>query len=404
MKILTFTTLYPDSTRPAHGVFVENRLRHLVASGKIQSRVMAPVPWFPGRNGIWGSYSKYARVPAFEVWHGIEVEHPRYPLIPKIGMTSAPWLMAMALKKRVSRAIADGHEFDVIDAHFFYPDGVAAAMLGTSLGKPVVITARGTDINLFPEYFFPGRMIQWAARRAASIITVCQALKDRLIRLGIDENKITVLRNGVDLEMFQPGPDRISARCSLQAGEKMLLSVGGLIPLKGHDLIIRALTSLPGFRLLIAGEGPAQRQLEKLAASLGLTERVTFLGRVGHHELARFYGAADALVLASSREGWPNVLLEAMACGTPVIATNVGGIPEVITRPEAGILATERTSESIAAAIKELFSTYPDRTDTRRFAERFSWEETTAGLERLFALVADQGETGNSACGRRFTD
>jgi glycosyltransferase involved in cell wall biosynthesis len=295
--------------------------------------------------------------------------------------------MAAALKKRFLQLIEHGYDFDVIDAHYFYPDGVAAAMLGARLGKPVVITARGTDINLIPQYYFARRLIQWAAQSAAALISVCQALKDRLVELGIDGNKITVLRNGVDLEMFQPPRDRRSERYRKEAGEKILLSVGKLIPLKGHELVIRAMACLPSCKLFLAGEGPILQDLQQLAASLKLTERVVFLGNVAHQELSHLYGAADALVLASSREGWPNVLLEAMACGTPVVATRTGGIPEIITRPEAGVLTKERTAESIAAAVKELFSAYPDRADTRRFAEQFSWDETTAGQEKLFASV-----------------
>ncbi len=279
MQILTLTTLYPDSSRPTHGIFVENRLRHLILGGKVQSRVMAPVPWFPGKRGASESYCKYARVPAYEVRYGIEVEHPRYPLIPKIGMTAAPWLMAFALKKRISHLIKRGYEFDAIDAHY-YPDGVAAAILGESLGKPVVITARGTDLNLIPNYYLPRRMVQWAAGRAAALITVCLALKDRLIELGADESRITVLRNGVDLDTFQPLRDRAAVRCRLGTGERMLLMVGGLIPLKGHDLVICALPSLPACKLFIAGEGPAQKNLQQLATSLSLADRITFLGRV----------------------------------------------------------------------------------------------------------------------------
>jgi len=259
------------------------------------------------------------------------------------------------------------------------------------LSKPVVITARGSDINLISGFYLPRRMIQWAAQRAAGIVTVCQALKDRLIELGIDGSRIVVLRNGVDLETFQPPRNRSVRGCELDPSEKMLLSVGGLIPLKGHDLVIQALASLSGCKLFIAGEGPARAGLQRLVSSLGLDKRVVFLGRVEHEELARYYGAADALILASSREGWPNVLLEAMACGTPVIATRVGGIPEMIQKPEAGILIGERTAEAIAAGVRELFSSYPDHAATRQFAENFSWDETTAGLEKLFASVIKAG-------------
>ena len=308
IQILTFTTLYPDSTRPAHGVFVENRLRHLLAAGHVSSRVVAPVPWFPFQSAIFGNFARYCRVPAHEFRLGIDVAHPRYPLIPACGMSTAPWLMAMAVKPLIQRTIAGGYNFDIIDAHYFYPDGVAAAILGRLLHKPVVITARGTDINYIPRYYWPRRMILWASCRAAAIITVCEALKNTLVNLGVSENKITVLRNGVDLHTFKPPEDRDTLRASLGMKGPTLLSVGGLIPRKGHDRVILALRHLPEASLSIIGEGPERNKLETLARENGLGDRITFLGRVEHNRLPDHYGAADLLVLASSREGWANVL------------------------------------------------------------------------------------------------
>ena len=387
LKLLTFTTLYPDSIRHTHGIFVESRLRHLLAGGKVESRVVAPVPWFPLKHSIFGSYAKLARVPRREVWHGIDVDHPRYPLIPKVGMTAAPWLMAAALKPMLVRIVETGYDFDIIDAHYFYPDGVAAVMLGRALGKPVVVTARGTDLNLIPRHHFPRRMIQWAARRCAAIITVCRALKDTLVQLGIPAHKVTVLRNGVDLALFKPPQDRHAVRDRLGVTGQTLLSVGGLIPRKGHDLVIRSLACLPGFRLAIAGGGAEEGKLRRLTDSLGLRERVTFLGTLSHEALARYYGAADALVLASSREGWANVLLESMACGTPVAATRIWGTPEIVTVPEAGVLIDDRSTRGLSEGIVRLFACYPDRAATRRFAEQFSWDPTTEGQEKLFAEV-----------------
>ncbi|HWJ95116.1 MAG TPA: glycosyltransferase, partial [Telluria sp.] len=166
MKILTFSTLFPNSEKPGHGIFVETRLRHLVASGKVESRVVAPVPWFPLRHERFGSYARFAKVPRQEVRHAIRVTHPRYPVVPKIGMNVAPALLAQSARREIGRILDEGYDFDLIDAHYFYPDGVAAAMLGRYFNKPVVVTARGSDITLFPKYRVPRRMITWAAGRA----------------------------------------------------------------------------------------------------------------------------------------------------------------------------------------------------------------------------------------------
>jgi len=386
MKLLTFSTLFPNPVRPQHGIFVETRLRHLVASGAAEARVVAPVPWFPFRGERFGRYAAFARVPAAETRHGIRVLHPRYPLLPKIGMHVAPFLLAQAVKPVIGRMIDEGDDFDLIDAHYFYPDGVAAAMLGRHFNKPVVITARGSDVSLLPQYRLPRRMILRAAAEADGVVTVCQALRSELAALGADPDRITVLRNGVDLDFFHP-QDRDRLRADLMLARHTLLSAGNLVPLKGHDLVIRALTRLPDTELLIAGAGPEHAALADLAVELGVAGRVRFLGSVPQAELRRYYAAADALVLASSREGWPNVLLEAMACGTPVVASRVYGTPEIVAAPAAGLLLPERTPEAIAAAVLSLRAAALPRSATRRYAEGFSWDDTTRGQLDLFRAI-----------------
>ncbi|ABC23891.1 glycosyltransferase family 4 protein [Rhodospirillum rubrum] len=394
LRVLVFSTLYPNAIHPHHGVFVENRLRALIDRGGFEAQVIAPVPWFPSTHPRWGAYADYAAVPRREVRHGIPVFHPRYPVLPKIGMTLAPLLMAGALWPGMERLLAEGPAPDVIDAHYAYPDGVAAAVLARRLNKPLVITARGTDISVIPQYRLPRRMIVWAAGQAAAMVAVCKALKDEMVAIGIAEGAITVLRNGVDLGVFQP-LDRAQARRSLDLAEEgpLIASVGHLIERKGHHLVIEALAALikgplPTLRLVIAGEGPERDRLEDLAKDLGVAARVRFLGRVPHEGLSAVYSAADALVLASSREGWANVLLESMACGTPVVASNIWGTPEVVTTPAAGVLLKERSAEAIAQSVAGLLAAPPPRVATRAYAERFSWDETASGLAALFSRVS----------------
>ncbi|MDQ1830146.1 glycosyltransferase family 4 protein [Massilia scottii] len=386
MKILTFTTLFPNQVRPNNAIFVETRLRHLVASGQVEARVVAPVPWFPFTDKRFGQYGDFARVPASEERFGLPVLHPRYPVIPKVGMNFAPALLASAAKATVGRMLDEGYDFDLIDAHYFYPDGVAAVKLGKHFNKPVVITARGSDISLIPNFAKPRKMIQWAAANAAAVITVCDALKTELVQLGADPATITPLRNGVDLRRFHQG-DRAGLRREIGLDGFTLLSVGHLVELKGHDLAIGALPLLPGVTLLIAGSGVELPRLQALARELKVEERVRFLGAVPQPELPRYYGAADALVLASSREGWANVLLESMACGTPVVASRVWGTPEVVAAPAAGVLMRERSRRGVADAVQALRADYPAHDDTRRYAEQFSWDSTTAGQLRLFNAI-----------------
>jgi glycosyltransferase involved in cell wall biosynthesis len=247
-------------------------------------------------------------------------------------------------------------------------------------------------------------MILWAARRAAAIVTVCEALRTRLIELGAGGARIHTLRNGVDLVHFRPRDRDIARRnYDVEGTAPVLLSVGHLIERKGHHLVIEALARLPSARLLIAGDGPERAALERLAMRLGVAERVRFLGRVAHDALAEIYSAADLLVLASSREGWANVLLEAMACGTPVAATKVWGTPEVVADPAAGLLVEPRTADAFAIAIARVLAAPPSRAATRLYAERFSWDATTTGQLVLFHQVLARAHSHSRDAAHRST-
>jgi glycosyltransferase involved in cell wall biosynthesis len=208
-----------------------------------------------------------------------------------------------------------------------------------------------------------------------------------MVSLGMDPASVTVLRNGVDLKLFRPG-DRSAVRQQLGWQGNVLLSVGLLIERKGHHLAIDMMRQLPEkFSLMIAGEGPMRGQLERQIAEAGLVGRVHLLGSKSQTELVDLYGAADALVLASSREGMANVLLESLACGTPLLATRAWGTPEVVRDPVAGVMADERSAQALAAACLRLFAAYPDRAATRQYAETFGWDTTTNGQLELFDRV-----------------
>ncbi len=386
IRTLTFTSLYPSVTVPHHGIFVEQRLRHLLASGEVETTVVAPVPWFPIKHRSMGEYAQFASIPAREERHDTDIRHPRFLRIPKVGMSVAPLLMAIALRRELERR-NDELPFDLIDAHYFYPDGVAAALLGKWLGKPVVITARGTDINLIPNFKLPRRWILWAAERSAGMIAVSDALRDRMVEIGVNADKVTTLRNGVDLGLFCPMPDRSQLRSDLDLNGFTLLSVGHLIERKGHHLVIEALRLLPEVDLLVVGSGHMLNELQELSRAMGVEDRVRFVGAISQDELRAYYNAADALVLASSREGMANVLLESIACGTPAVATPYWGNPEVISNGAAGQLTRDRSSDAIAEGVQALREAYPSRGDTRRHAEQFGWQATTDGQLEIFSRI-----------------
>jgi teichuronic acid biosynthesis glycosyltransferase TuaC len=386
IRALTLTSLFPSSVQPAHGVFVRQRLQHLVATQDVEIRVIAPVPWYPSHAPGPAEYTRYQAVPDIETVGPFTVSHPRYVVLPKIGMSVAPTLMAASILPAVRKVVAAGPRFDLIDAHYFYPDGVAAAWIAGKLGLPLVITARGSDINLLPKYSIPRRQILWAAAKASAIITVSDALREKMIGMGVPPAKITTLRNGYDPALFHPA-DRAEARTELGVSGKTLLSVGNLIESKGHHIVIEALTRLPDFNLVIIGSGTMARELKASARRRAVGDRVRFEGTVQQAKLRLHYSACDALVLASSREGMPNVLIESLACGCPVIATKTGGNPEVIVSREAGILLDERSAAGVEDGIRRLFADLPDRRATLRYAERFLWGPTSAGQFEIFQGV-----------------
>lgn len=350
--------------------------------------MLAPVPWFPLRAG--------PAAPARDCRHGIPTRHPRFLAVPGIGMATNPIALFRAARAEVARMVEEGFAFDVIDGHYLYPDGVAAVMLGRHFGRPVVLTARGSDTSQWPQMALPGRWIRWAIAHADALVAVSEGLKQGLVALGAPADKVTVLRNGVDLDVFRPPADRAAARAALGVAGPVLVSVGALVERKGHHLTIEALRDLPGHTLLIAGDGPERPVLGALAARLGVADRVRLLGALPHADLPALYGAADVMVLASSREGWANVLLESMACGTPVVASPAWGSREAVRAPAAGLVLDAATPATIADGVRRLLAAAPARLATRAYAEAFGWDETSAGQLALFRGVLARTGRGSA--------
>lgn len=379
-RLLVISSLYPNPEQERHGIFVETRLRRLLDRGGYCATVLAPVPWFPFRSARFGRYGAYARVPASECRNGVTVLHPRYFHLPWLGFYFSPVFMFVSLwwaRRRLRDA------FDVVDAHYFYPDGAAAALLAKSCQLPLAVTARGSDINVLADYRLPRWWIRRTAVGAQAVIAVSAALKQRLSAIGVPAAHIAVIRNGVDLDRFHPGV----AGDDRRSGGLSLLAVGNLVPLKGVDLLLRVLARLPEAQLTVVGEGSEGAALRSLAHQLGVQDRVSFTGNLPQEQLVDVYRAADVLLLASSNEGMPNVVLEALACGTPVIAAPVGGVPEVLSSPALGVLLPERSEDAFVAALSAFDrAAYPaDR--VREAARGLSWERSIEQLDQLLGDI-----------------
>jgi glycosyltransferase involved in cell wall biosynthesis len=377
LRVLTLSSLFPDASRPNFGVFVERQTLGLAALPGVTVEAVAPIGLPPGPLAHHPRYTALAALPDRETWKGLTVHRPRFPLVPGFGALN-PVLMARALLPLL-REIRARFPFDVIDAEFFFPDGPAAARLGKALGVPISIKARGADIHHWGTQSLCSRQILRAGRSAGGLLAVSAALKADMVAMGLPADKIAVHYTGVDLDRFRPAPDRAAAKAALGVDGPLLLSIGALIPRKGHDLAIEAVSHLPGATLLIAGEGPARPALEVLIAARGLEHRVRLLGSQPHEALPALAAAADVGVLVSTSEGLANAWVESLACGAPVVISEAGGARELVDRPAAGRIVP-REALAIAAAVADLLDHPPTVADVRAVAERFTWEANAAAL------------------------
>lgn len=370
MHILTLSTTFPNPQEPGLGIFVQSRLERAAAWAQV--RVVAPVA-LADYSRVSGKLFR-SGLPLRRTEGRLEILHPRWLYPPKGGALNAACLFARCwpLVRRLDRE----SRIDLIDAHFGHPDGIAAALLSAAMRRPFVVTLRGNETM---HARFPARRaaLRWALRRAAGVIAVSGALRDFAVSLGAPAPRVAVIPNGVDTAIFHPRP-----RHGRSDGVRVVLSAGYLIERKGHHHVMRAVARLRArgiaCELWIAGgpgrEGAFEGTLRRLAADLGLQEAVRFWGAVSPEKLAELMSESDVLCLASSREGWPNVAQEALACGTPVVATRVGGIPEMIPSPEFGLIVEPGGGEALEAALETALWREWNREAIARWGTSRSWE------------------------------
>lgn len=342
MKILVITNLFPNTQETVRGAF--NRQQIVELSRLCDVKVVAPLPLHYNR-----------QIPEIEVIDGIEVYHPRYFMTPKVGRSLYGFFFFLSLINKV-KTIQNTFDFDLIYATWAYPDGFGSYLISKVLKKPIIIKTHGSDINMYARYYLRRKMIAHALANSNAVIAVSNALKDRLVAIGVPHHKVVTVTNGIDNTLFRPLPQNTCRRdLALPENIKIVLFIGNLVPVKGVRFLIEAFSRLSGLKdehLVLLGDGDEKAELVKMAERLHLADRIQFVGRQPHDVIPLWMNACDVFCLPSINEGCPNVILEALACGKPVVATDAGGIPEIITSDKQGIIVPAKNTDALARALE----------------------------------------------------
>lgn len=395
-RLVVFCSLYPSQVRPNAGVFIRERMSRVAAHCPLV--VVSPVPWFPLQCLVRLWKPDYRPQPAcYEQQSGIHIYFPRFLSMPGLFRTMDGFFMAIGALPLLFKLKKD-FAFNLIDAHFAYPDGYAATLLGNWFRVPVTITLRGTEVPLSK---IPGRRerLLKALQRAARVFSVSESLKRHVVGLGAESEKIAVIGNGVDTTKFF-AVDKVEARRQLELADdaQVLISVGGLVDRKGFHRVIEILPGLmekhPRLVYLIVGgaspEGNNRAKLEQQVESLGLTQQVRFLGAMASNDLHVPLSASDVFVLATANEGWANVFLEAMACGLPVVATDVGGNREVVSDSTLGAIVPFGEPDALSRAIDDALKSDWNRQTILDYAADNAWDKRIALLLTEFNKLVNR--------------
>lgn len=394
MRVLAITKIFPNAAEPLSAPF--NRQQFAALAKRCELEVMATIPWFPGAGLLskWSSAGKLAAVPYREEIAGIHVSHPRTLFVPRLALATWGPLYAASIAPALRKYRG---KVDVVLGSWAYPDGFAAVLAARLLGVPSVIKLHGSDINLLGKLPGPRRLLQWALPQAARVVAVSRALGDEVVELGVARDRVKIVMNGVDAELFHPR-DRAEARraLGLPAGP-LVLYVGNLKPEKGVVELARAwplvVAKAPDAKLAIVGGGPLRDELEKL---LPATSGATLYGPQPLPQIPTWMAAADLLVLPSHVEGTPNVVLEALASGRRVVASAVGGVPDLITSPTLGALVPPREPEALADALASALATPYEPADVAELGARGGWDASAAALHAVLAGAASASVPGAS--------
>lgn len=391
MRVLAVTNLYPNPYQPHRAPFNRQQLRALVQQHEV--RVIAPIAW-TDEVALRRAGGKRLGASRRVICDGMVVDHPRYVFPPKVMRGWYGQCFRESIRARFMQAVEEFRP-EVVYATWAYPDGWAAVELAREARLPVVVKVHGSDVLMQGAYRARRRRTIEGLTRADAVVAVSRHLAGQVVQMGVDARRVSVVYNGIDRELFHAGA--MAERD--HSGAPLVLFVGNLLPVKGPDVLVDACDRLARrgvrFECRLIGQGVMKGAIERQIGERGLADRVKLLGPQPLEELPAWYRRARVLVLPSHSEGVPNVVLEALACGTPVVATRVGGLPEIVGGE--GLVAAGDAA-ALAAAIESALSRGREAAATR--FEPPSWKESAAALGRVLSGVvgcADEMEGARRA-------
>ncbi len=407
MNILMLSSSYPKFRGDVTAPFIESIATHIAAQGH-SVHVLLPehrdLRRAPCEDGVYFHTYRYTLPGARTQWGyaeslrgDVRIKRAMYGYVPIVFASSL-----FALERLTARA-----QFDVIHAHWVLPNGPMAALAALHRHLPLVVSLHGSDVFVAEKKPLTA-VARWCFDRASAITACSGDLLSRARALGAREEKTQLIPYGADLKEFHADPAdarRIRARLGLNGDELMVLGVGRLVYKKGFEFLLQAFAQVlpraPHARLVIVGEGDCRDEWEQRAADLGVASRVTFTGAVLREEIPAYYAAADIVAVPSVRDeagnvdGLPNVALEAMAAGKPLIASRIGGLPQVVRPGLNGLLVQEKNPRELAEAILTLAA---DANLRQRFGaasrvqvrEALNWDNVACKFVEVYERVRRQ--------------
>jgi teichuronic acid biosynthesis glycosyltransferase TuaC len=393
IRVLSLSCVYPTPVEPSRGLFVRSRLLALAAHTRLQ--VVAPVglvQWGASGARRFGSANPSRRADG-----DVPVYHPRWLYPPNAGWPNGPLLFLQLLATLAG--LRGSFRWDILDAHYGHPEGVAAALCAVAFRCPFVVTIRGSEL-VHARRRMRRKLLGWSLRRADRVVAVSDELRALAIELGVPAERVALVRNGVDLDLFSPrSRDEARERLGLDGELRVVLSAGRLVAEKGHLFVLDAMRPLldadPRLRLAIAG-GPGregstfERDLRLRLEAPEWRGRVILLGEISQLDLAEWMSAADLFCLGSLREGCPNVVVEALACGLPVVATRVGATPTLIPSEEIGVLVPAGDSKALEGALGRALATEWNRERVAAWGRSRSWSQVAEEIRCILGTIANE--------------